>query len=154
MDKIRFVAGIDPGATTGLALYDRHTGTIESVRTLDFWSCVDKFREWDNCRIEVIIEAPVKTAMYGRQEKNVKNAGYGNRMMANAASNAREAELLADGLEKLGYKVTRVRPRRKKKGEITTKKTAEEVRAITGYEGSTNQHVRDAMMLVWEAENK
>lgn len=152
MDEVefQFVAGIDPGSTTGLAVYNRVSKRVVKVYTLDFWSCYKMFANHaDKSNTLVIIEAPHKTVMYAKQQKvaDGKPASYGNRMMANAASNAREAELLADGLEQLGFEVQRVRPLPQK---TKAERNAVNVKEWTGYEGSTNQHVRDAIMLCWE----
>lgn len=142
------VIGIDPGVDTGVAIYHRELKAITDVYTFDFWECYNWLRAMKDgpANAIVIIEAPLKNVMYARQEEKAEQGSQrrNNRMMSNAASNAREAELLAGGIEALGFTVKRVRPTREKK-------KADEVRRITGYEGSTNQHVRDAIMLCWQA---
>jgi hypothetical protein len=149
MPEVKFIFGIDPGATTGIALFDVEKGCIDNVFTSDFWGTYKTFaaRALAKAGVKdclVIIEAPVKNAMYAKQQAvaDQGSAKRANRMMSNAASNAREAELLADGIEALGYTVKRVRPSR-------TKLNAEECRAESGFEGSTNQHTRDAIMLCY-----
>jgi hypothetical protein len=163
MDKVKieknpdiqrqYLIGIDPGVSTGICLYDRDSKRICELKTTDFWNGFDWVLE--NAApgtTEIIIEAPVKSAMYARQEGNAAKGGkgYGNRMMSNAASNAREAELLADGLERANFKVHRVRPKRHKSADGSSGKiSAAEIKEETGYEASTNQHTRDAIMLVY-----
>jgi hypothetical protein len=143
----KYAIGIDPGVTTGFAMYDRRLKVISVVKTLDFWSCYEHLKATKpTCDMFiVVVECPVKTAMYARQEPNAAkgNARYGNRMMSNAAGNAREAELLADGIEKLGFEVRRVRPAREKWNQ-------ERLERVTGYTERTNQHVRDAIQMCWE----
>lgn len=146
----KIILGIDPGVSTGLCLYDPDQKRVLEVKTLNFWTAYDWITRLSIQTVQIAIEAPVKTAMYARQEGNAAKGGkgYGNRMMSNAASNAREAELLADGLEKFGFTVTRLRPKPFKKADGTKgKANAEEVRALSGYQESTNQHVRDAILL-------
>lgn len=149
----KWTIGIDPGKDTGFAVYDRHAKEITTVKTLDFWSCYHHFvaAKPTAHMFIVVIEAPVKNAMYARQESAQAAHGggkrYGNAMMSAAAGNAHEAALLADGIEALGFEVRRMRPKRR------NFKTAEEDRAhvkkITGYKGASNPHTRDAIMLCW-----
>lgn len=137
---VKRVVGIDPGATTGVAIYNRKIKKIEAVHTLTFWPCVNTVKLYDPDETLVIIETPLRTVMYAKQARKGYTGGGQNRLMADAAANAREAELLADGLEILGYKVRRVRP-------VAEKWKADHCRRISGYEGATNQHVRDAIAL-------
>lgn len=144
----KFTIGIDPGVTTGIAVYNRELKKIVNIKTTDFWGCLDYIRRATTPgNALIMIEAPNKTAMYARQEDKVKGARYGNRMQSNAASNAREAELLADGLEKEGFEVRRVKPTRR-----NFEKAGDDVRHIqktTGFMEKTNAHTRDAIMLCY-----
>ncbi len=154
MEQVKYTIGIDPGSTTGVAVYNHEKDQITKIGTYDFWSCYKELGFISNKSLWfIVIEAPNKTAMYGRQTKvaDGKSAGYGNRMMSNAASNAREAELLADGLELLGFQVKRVKPKRR-----NFKKAEEDVahiQATTGYMGRTNAHTRDAIMLCYRVKD-
>ena len=38
MAKIELIIGIDPGTTTGVALYDEVSDTLLELHTMDFWS--------------------------------------------------------------------------------------------------------------------
>jgi len=103
--------------------------------------------EWTPEVTLVIIECPIKNALYARQEavSNQGSARRGNAMMAHAASNAHEASLLADGIEGLGFQVKRVRPTRR-----NFEKAADDVAFVqrtTGFMKTTNPHTRDAIML-------
>jgi len=150
MEQVKYTVGIDPGSTTGLAVYNHEKEQITKIMTLDFWSCYQTLAAAKNkAEWYIVIEAPNKTAMYGRQSKiaGEKSASYGNRMMSNAASNAREAELLADGLEKLGFQIKRVRPKRR--NHKTAAEDVAHVQALTGYMERTNAHTRDAICLAW-----
>ena len=141
--KKRYVVGIDPGVSTGVAWYDRHEKRVYDYGTSDFWKVHLDFAhglEWKSS-VVVVIEAPKKTRLYARQDAE---QGHRRRekIAANAGGNAREAELLADGLESLGYEVRRVTPSR-------TKWDAEQLKRFTGIEKRTNQHVRDAIALCY-----
>jgi hypothetical protein len=147
--KIKYVIGIDPGKNTGWAIYSRESKKIEEIKTLTFWDCYDEMKHWTPEITLVVVECPIKNALYARQEKIADQGSMrrGNRMMANASANAHEASLLADGIERLGFEVRRVRPTRR------NFKSAEDdvayVQRITGFEGRTNPHTRDAIMLCW-----
>jgi hypothetical protein len=147
MEKIRTI-GIDPGKQTGVAVYDREKKEIIITGTMNFWSCYDWIIDvYNKDTVIIVIECPVKSAMYARQEGNVKSARYGNRMMANASANAHEADLLAIGLELKGYEVRRVRPKRR--NFETAEQDREYVKQQTGYDGESNPHTRDAIMLCY-----
>ena len=141
--KKPFVIGIDPGVQTGIAWYDRRERRVFDYETTDFWSVYSRFEEVRAWRFEavIVIETPKKTRLYARQDAE---AGHRRRekIAANAGGNSREAELLAEGLEALGYEVRRVTPTR-------TKWTAEHLAKYTGITRRTSQHVRDAIALCY-----
>lgn len=55
-------------------------------------------------------------------------------------------KLLVECLRAIGHEVTEVKPTR-------TKLNAKQFKAVTGYEGRTNQEQRDAAMLIWHLRN-
>ncbi|CAB4168842.1 hypothetical protein UFOVP581_4 [uncultured Caudovirales phage] len=55
-------------------------------------------------------------------------------------------KLLVECLRAIGHEVTEVKPTR-------TKLNADKFKALTGYEGRTNQEQRDAAMLIWHLRN-
>jgi hypothetical protein len=117
--------GIDPGKKTGAAVYCRETKKILSVHTLDFVSvqrfCLDQISTIN----KIFIEVP-NHHVHGEKSRAF-NVG---------------AELLADQLEHFGLNVVRSVPR-------NTKKKAEYIKKLTGFMGATNNHNRDAVMMVW-----
>ena len=145
MAKVRYVIGIDPGANTGIAVWDREQEEVIQTTTTTFWPAYDYICAlYKTSETKIIIEVPLRTVMYARQaSKGYKGAGQ-NRLMADAAGNAKESTLLAQGLELAGYEVKRVRP-------IKAKWTAIQLKRVTGIEGRTNQHVRDAIALCFKA---
>lgn len=139
--KKRYVAGIDPGVNTGIAIYDRELKRIHFTTTIDFWGAIVLFRQYNQAEFLVIIEAPKKTRLYARHDVET-GPRRREKIAANVGSSAREAELLAEGLELLGFEVIRQTPTRRKW-------TAEQLERYTGIKERTNQHVRDAIALCY-----
>jgi hypothetical protein len=87
-------------------------------------------------------------ALYARHGKRLEElksrVQTRDRIVWNSAENAREGILLRDGLRKLGYTVFDCRPVGRKKWDSETFQT------ITGYPDRSNQHVRDAVFLVYD----
>lgn len=132
--KHKLVIGIDPGKKTGYAIFDRDEKKLTEVGTLDFWSIYTQFTDRFYPELaEIIIEVP-------RTKRNWQKSKH-QTTSANIGGIYREAELLAEGFKKAGYKVTTQHP----KGKLTH----EQVTRITKYEGKTNEHNRDAIMLCW-----
>lgn len=141
-----WIVGIDPGVHTGFAVYARKPIDYRwHLETLAFWGCFDRLESISGDRglIGVVIEVPnAKRVLYKR--KDGESAGRGReRMAANVGSNRREAELLAERIEQLGYTVIRTAPTK-------SKWNAKELQRITGITERTNEHVRDAVRLVWD----
>lgn len=143
MKRAKYLIGIDPGAQTGLVVYDRQQKKIVEVRTTDFWDAYGFITLHDVERIEVFIENPglIKRPMYQRLSF-AKGEGLRENMASRIGENRREAELLIDGLRRRGFSVREVKPTEKKM-------KAAEFKRLTRYPSSTNQHVRDAAMLVF-----
>lgn len=94
--------------------------------------------------VEIVIEIHGAGALYARTDAAVARGTKGrDKFAANVGSNRREAVLLADGLERLGYNVRRVRPINAKKWD------AAEFMRFTKWPKGENEHVRDAARLVW-----
>lgn len=131
---INRVIGIDPGKNTGLAEYDGSWCVFKTT----FWGAVDEVLFFAPEETAVIVELPrSKHVWHGKGQNSKAMARTG----VNVGSVVREAELLAERFIAFGYTVVTVHP----KG----KTTASHVKALTGYEGRTNQHTRDAIMLAW-----
>lgn len=141
--KKRYAIGIDPGETTGVAVYDRKEKRIVQVFTSNFWETYYMGKNiWLNFDEAVIlIETAKRTGIYARYHEKQQGA-LREKIAANVGSNAREADLLAAGLEKLGLDVRRVKPTAKKWD-------AKKLKMITGIAYRTNEHVRDAIQLCW-----
>lgn len=130
------VIGIDPGKQTGFAVYDGDRFLEISTRT--FWEAfyrVELYRIQQEIK-QIIIEVPDTKHVWQKAAASTKAL---QRQGVNVGSVIREAELLAEGLERLGLPVKRVAPRKKVNAEIFKK--------YTGYTSRTNQHERDAALL-------
>lgn len=141
--KIRFRIGVDPGMHTGVAVYDMQAEQFTRLVELDFWRAFEYLVTFPPAETELHIEDPSKiSTIYAR---NQREAGAARDMMAQrVGGNKREATLLVEGLERKGYRVERVAPRRRSKWSDA------DFRAITQHDARTNEHVRDAARLVWE----
>lgn len=139
--KPRYVIGIDPGVSTGYAVWDREEKTLTNVTTLEFWGAFERAQLLKPGYVEIIIEDPTGNL------PTFAKAGDGTarkreKISQNVGSNKREAQLLIEGLRRRGYTVRTVTPT-KKKWDVET------FRRLTGYAGQTSQHSRDAARLVW-----
>ncbi|MBW1672098.1 MAG: hypothetical protein JRJ45_00380 [Deltaproteobacteria bacterium] len=139
--------GIDPGKDTGFAVFSIALREFVHISTMNFWSVHEAMLQMDQSVWpiqEVIIEVP-DTKHVWQSSKGGTSAVQ--RTSVNVGSVLREAALLATGIEKMGYKVTRVNPR----GKIAQAK----FKQLTGWEGRRmNQHERDAAMMCyrWKRE--
>jgi len=145
----RYVIGIDPGVSTGFAIYDSHLDKFESINTITFWSAYLFLCDWDPVAHPlkaIVIEVPDTNRVWQPSKGNV---GSVQRTAVNVGRVLRESELLARGLELLQIgKVVKVNPRGKTSQETFVK--------LTGWEGGKlNQHCRDAAMLCyrWRGRN-
>lgn len=142
------IVGIDPGVNTGVAIGSHEDPTLPIIfQTLDFWGVYDKVAKYNPDHTGIVIEvANAKRVMYLRVDGNSDAGRVRENMAAKIGSNRREAELLASRFEAMGFPVVRVTPTR-------TKWDADELKRRTGITARTNEHVRDAIRLVWERIN-
>jgi hypothetical protein len=134
-----FVIGIDPGVETGVAVWQAEIKRFIALETLDFWRTFTYLSTFPKDSTKVVVENPaLNNFSYARHKQTGKD---GLKIARNSGGNCREAELLIEGLKRDGYDVMEIKPTRRKW-------TAEQLKRYTGYEGRTNQHVRDAMALV------
>jgi hypothetical protein len=143
------IVGIDPGKLTGVAVYDRRARALISLDSLGFWNAVDLvigtilYHRGNGRAVRVRIEDPnlIKRPMYARLD-SVEGKNQREKMAANMGANRRDARLWCQWLERNDVEFERVKPTR-------SKVKPEYFKALTGWKGSTNEHKRDAGMLVW-----
>lgn len=134
--------GIDPGVSTGLALWSRRTGRLEDVWTLDFWGVYDWMRTQSDQELEVWIEDPAANRpTFDKEGVTEAERRKREKVSQDVGANKREGRLLIAGLLRLGFQVRAVRPRSPKMKDAVT------FGRLYGWK-KTNQHERDAARLV------
>lgn len=160
----KLVIGIDPGQQTGVAY--ALNGVIKAHDTLDFYACIQKmfeirgykseydkiivFMEDPNLNKPTFLPKDMKADIFRRPspcldgkplESQDSSLRIAMRKAQNVGMNKKEASLMMTFLQKMGFEVRTIRPQSKKL-------SADEVQRLTGYTKSTNQHTRDAIMLI------
>ena len=138
--------GVDPGKKTGVAYWHDYAEKLEVLPAWPFWKAWHEVRatvrraQKQGMSVCAVVEDPTQNApvwsrggQHGR--KHIKIA-------QNVGSNKRDAQLWVSGLERLGIEVKKVRPEKSKWSRSTFEN-------ITGYEGRTSEHGRDAARLVF-----
>ena len=145
MNTPRYFIGLDPGQATGLAVWDPAREVFaRSLLTTTFWEAYELIRTYDPRTVLIVLEDPSQNRPTFHHNLPQSERAYRQRerLSRNVGSNMREALLLAEGLERQGYRVRRVRPR-------SSKLSADVFKKVTRYQGRTSEHARDAAMLVF-----
>ena len=137
----KILIGIDTGVNTGFAVAaDRgNGGELEQVESLSITQAMEKVKElieqWGISNVCLYIEdARQRTWFTGGREKA---QGVG--------SVKRDAQIWEDWCTEQGIKFVLVHP-----AANATKKKATDFKRMTGWIGRTNEHARDAAMLVFK----
>lgn len=143
----KLIIGIDPGANTGLGVWSPHAKKFLFLKKLPFWSAIDKVTDLnEEYVIDVVIEDPTQNKpVFPNKLKDVDSVLQAMRMAQNIGSNKRDAQLWFDFFDYMKIPYRKRRPTRKSH----TKLTAEAFNKITGWSGPSNEHSRDAGMLVY-----
>ena len=134
--------GVDTGKHTAVAFYNTDSKSITKLVNTDFWGCIalaNLIPSHDRANYVFHIEITKTKAVW--HNGKTFNKGKADTTAFNVGMVYRESQLLIEGIKSMGFRVIE----RKPKG----KKNAAQVKAITSYNDSTNQHSRDAIMLVW-----
>lgn len=133
--------GIDTGVHTGFAVYDTDLKALESVKEYTIHRAMDIVKQlYDEGKdIKVRFEDARKRTWFGHHTAEEDRA-----RLQGAGSVKRDCQIWEDYLTDLRIPFEMVAPKNN-----ATKLTAEQFRRITGYEGKTNEHGRDAAMLVY-----
>lgn len=137
--------GIDPGTHTGVAVWDSREGKFLSLETLPIHLALERVKEmthpfWHmdklyNEHIEVVFEDARQRTWFGKGDTNAKLQGAG--------SVKRDCSIWEDFCR---YYDIPFQARPPVKG--ATKVTPEYFKRISGWQGRTSEHARDAAMLV------
>lgn len=129
---------VDPGVTTGLALY-----CTERRKLLRVWSsgCVDALFEAADMHAQgelqrlVIEDARLRTGYFGERSRH---------KLQGAGSVKRDCGIWTELAARLGVPLQSISPRDKGR-----KLDSAEFKRLTGWDERTNEHARDAAMLVF-----
>lgn len=136
-----YVIGVDPGKTTGVAFMTVDNGRYEivDVMTTTFWELIDYARTLEKDRFRFVVEdGSMNRPVFHKAE----NEAAQNMTAKRVGGNHTESKLLSSGLSRMGFKVFTVKPH-------MTKQPARYIKQVTGFGGRTNQHTRDAIMMIW-----
>ncbi len=128
--------GIDTGTNTGIAV--SIGGELQRVESMTITQAMQAVLEYPSDSTKLFIEdARQWVGFYGKtKQSESKRQGAG--------SVKRDAKIWEDWCEENGYQAVFIKPMGK-----GLKKSAEDFKRITGWQGRTNNHARDAGMIVW-----
>jgi len=143
-----FVLGIDPGASTGLAGYapsagPRQRGRLVFVTSAGPLPTCRLIAAWRRAGLvlSAVVEDSRSLPVYARHAG--KGRGERDRVARSVGRIDCLTELYLDLLRSLSVPARCVEPVREAKWDAAA------LRRLTGFEGPTNQHGRDAARLVW-----
>lgn len=137
--KYRYIIGIDTGASTGYAAWDARHKRLFAVETIKIHEAMERVKG----HVLINAGAPV----FVRVEDARKRKWFGKsgpEQLQGAGSIKRDAKIWEDFLTDLGCPFEMVAPKNNK-----TKLNAESFKKLTGWNDRTNEHSRDAAMLVF-----
>jgi hypothetical protein len=145
-EKPRFVIGIDPGSNTGWAVWDRWEKNFVDVITLTPARAIIGLHKLTQSKAsaEVVCEDARLRKWYGDADKRQARSGAGIREGVGAVK-ARCADI-EEACRILGIPCRMVKPT-----AGASKWTADYFKKVTGWQGRTNEHGRDAAILVYGA---
>lgn len=134
----RYAIGIDPGMNNGFAIYDRQLAEITHCTSLPLHVLFDTLKSWQKNDIEVFIENPnTWIGFKGKKADNARLQGAG----AVKQTYRHIVEFLDDYA--IPYTPTKLQGNLKKVSRDYFSK-------VTGYNDRTNEHARDAAMIVFK----
>jgi hypothetical protein len=139
--------GIDPGVETGFAVWNVARKQFISIESMKIHKAMQRVKDIQLTANEfsrlaiVIVEDARKRRVFTVADKNQEKYGAGVREGVGSAK--RDAKIWDDYLTELGVLFVMNTPRTGK-----AKKDAALFKMLTKWEGRTNEHMRDAAMLV------
>lgn len=139
------VIGIDPGTYTGIAVFDTDAKTLRGVETLPIHKAMHRVLDYvtilyEGYNIHIRVEDARKRKWYGKNS---------HKKLQGAGSIKRDCQIWEDFLK--DYQIPYDMPA---PGKSPTKIRADYFKILTGYDGQTSKHSRDAAMLVFKQEPK
>lgn len=134
--------GVDGGKSTGIAI--RTADNILHLHTMDFWTAYDFItNEFTPKDTAVFVEDPSKNKPVFVSKYNKREVLKALKIAQDVGGVKRESTLLINGLEREGFTVIKMRPKKKKWSHKLFCK-------ISGWpeKDKTNEHQRDAARLI------
>lgn len=138
------VIGIDPGTTTGLAVWHCEERKFLTVESLTIIAALERVLEWAKvAEVGLVIfeDARKRTGAFGRAD--AKMAKYGAGIREGIGSVKRDCSIWEEFLHLKGIPFCAKKP-----ASGTTKWDQATFKRMTGWVGLTNEHSRDAGVLV------
>ncbi len=140
--KYNYYIGIDTGLNTGIAVWSTNKNVFTDIESVPIHRGFEMIKqlslEYPNYSIFIRVEDARKRKWFGTA---------GKEQLQGAGSIKRDAKIWEDFLTELGIDFEMVAPKNNK-----TKLSGELFKKITGWDNRTNQHGRDAAMLVFDYE--
>lgn len=136
MKKYDSYIGIDPGTTTGIAIWSAKEKRFISIFSGGILACMDKIAIY--CVFgptQFVIENPNLRKWYGKNS---------NSKLQGAGSIKRDFSIWMEWFKIHEADYIEINPK-----YVSTKLKASVFKKLTGYDGSTNSHSRDAAMMVF-----
>ena len=137
--------GIDTGVNTGVAVWDAKQQSLILVKTMKIHQAMEIVRGWASMektggdKIFVRVEDPRQRKWFQTMDREKER-----HKLQNVGSVKRDASVWDDFLKDLGVSYEMVAPKNN-----VTKLSAVAFKSLTGWEHQTNEHNRDASMLVF-----
>lgn len=133
---IRYFIGIDVGTHTGVAVWDKYEKRFVEVVTTTILKAMDIVKKYEiSDSIQVCLEDARKRTWFGNS---------GPERLQGAGSVKRDCVIWEEFLNDRKIPYMLIAPKNN-----STKMSAESFKRITSYSGRTNEHTRDAAMLVF-----
>ncbi len=129
--------GIDPGTNTGIAVWDRKSKCFKSIDTVKIHIAMEMVKYYRDV-------ATLRRVLYEDARKRKWLGDKGRESLQGAGSIKRDSAIWDDFLKSLGIDAVSVPP-----SSNRTKLKSEEFKRLTKWMRRTNEHGRDAAMLVW-----
>ena len=142
--KDKIYIGIDPGETTGIAVWNSSKKKFIEFKGLKFWDAIKYVTEHlDDYDVKLIIENPnMNKAMHLSTIKGSKSEAMTLNIAQKVGMNKRDAKLWIDYCKFMQVSFHTVKP-------IRRKLDSDMFNRLTGWKERSNQHSRDAGMLVF-----
>lgn len=140
------LVGIDPGTVTGLAMADPATGKLISVSSMDAFEAMEVIKSakvMNTCGAAVTMLVVFEDARRHKVPSS-RQLHKGSKFLQGVGSVKRDCNLWEGFLRKHEIPFVTKRPSAR-----MTKWKAEQFARITGWSARTNNHGRDAALLVW-----